>query len=109
MNVVSEVLSHMNFVSFLRRAFKGLANSTKFGINLRTKFIFPKKDCREAILWGVAIALMAWAHLGSNLIPYFDTICPNNFPSSIPKVDFFGFNDIPNFRHCSKTFFKCFT
>ena len=44
MNDVSQVLSQTNFTSFLRRAFRGLANYAKFGINLRTKFIFPKKD-----------------------------------------------------------------
>jgi hypothetical protein len=50
---------------------------------------------------------IASTHLGSTLIPSFDTICPKILPYSIVKCDFFGLRDKPNFLHFSKVCLRC--
>ena len=46
-NEMSQFLSHTNFTFFFSKAFKGVANSARFGMNRRTKLIFPKNDWRD--------------------------------------------------------------
>jgi hypothetical protein len=48
---------------------------------------------------GVPIFRIPSTLLGSILIPSLEIMCPNNFPYSIPKCDFFGFSDMSNFLH----------
>jgi hypothetical protein len=80
---------------------------TRFVMNILKKFTFPRKDFTSFLLREVSIFKIPSTLLGSILIPYFEMMCPNKFSSYIPKCDFFGFNDMPNFLHLWKTFFRC--
>jgi hypothetical protein len=73
--------------------------SAILGMNLLRNFTFPRKDCTYFLLLGVPIFRIPSNLLGSIFIPSFEIILPRNFPSSMPKLDFFGFNEMPNFLH----------
>jgi hypothetical protein len=81
--------------------------SAKLGMNLLRKFTFPRKDCTSFLVLGVSIFIISSTLRGYIFIPYFDMMFPNNFPSCIPKFDFFESNEMPNFLHFWKTFFRC--
>jgi hypothetical protein len=98
---------HMNTVSFFSNALIGFILSTKFGTNLRMKFIFPKKDCRDFLLAGGRTSLIDWSLSGSVEIPPSEAMCLKSFPLSIPKTDFLGFKEIPYFLHLSKKILRC--
>jgi len=93
------VSDHLNKTFFLIRSWSGLTICAKFGTNLLTKFIFPRKDCMVFFeLWSPIFA-MASDLSGSIIIPFLETIKPKSFPSVIGKIDFFGFKEIPYFLH----------
>jgi len=95
--------------SFLSNLFKGLTISAKWGINLLTKFIFPKKDFNPLTFTSGGILRMACILSGSILIPCFETMWPNNFPRVTPQKKIFGLRDSPYFRHLSNIFLKWVT
>jgi hypothetical protein len=81
--------------------------SSKFRMNLLKKFTFPRKDFTFFLLRRVPIFRIPSTFLGSILIHSLEIMCPNNFPSSTLKCDFFGFSDLPNFLHFWKNFMRC--
>ena len=93
------VSDHLNKTFFLIRSWSGLTICAKFGTNLLTKFIFPRKDCMAFFQPGSPIFAMASDIFGSIIIPYLETINTRSFPSVTAKNDFFGFKEIPYFLH----------
>ena len=74
------ILPQLKTTSFLIMFCKGRMISKKLGINLLTKFIFPRNDCISFLLEGKVIFYMAWVCSGSIMIPCFDTTQPNKIP-----------------------------
>jgi hypothetical protein len=68
-------------------------------MNLLMKVIWPKKDCKALLSLGRGIFLMASILEGYIEISYLEMIYPNNFPLSIPKIDFLGLREIPYSLH----------
>ena len=96
--------THLKTTSFLIIFCKGRMISEKLGINLLTKFIFPRKDCIAFLLEGKVILDMSWVHLGSIVIPCFDTTHPNKRPCVTTNIVFLGFKETPYFLQRSNTF-----
>jgi hypothetical protein len=65
---------HLISLPFFSISMINLTISTKLGINLLKKFIFPKNDWISFLFLGMFIVSIASIHLGSTLIPYFETI-----------------------------------
>jgi hypothetical protein len=87
-------------------SWSGFTVSVKLGTNLLTKFIFPRKDCMDLLLWGGGILEMASVLSGSIIIPYLDTMNPSSLPSSTTNTYFLGLSDIPYLLHLLKTFLR---
>jgi hypothetical protein len=73
---------------------RGLTVSEKSNTNILTKFIFPKNDCIDLLLFGNGICMLNFMHYGSMEIPSLETMCPNIFPSEIMKMILLGLRDI---------------
>ena len=84
-------------------------SSAKFGINLLTKFILPRKDWMSFFDLGIDKVCITFTLSRSIQTPVAETICPNNLPSSNANCDFLGFTEIPNLLNFKNTFFKCCT
>ena len=98
---------HLIPLSFLTMLVMFFTTSTKFVINLLKKFTLPRNDCISFLFMGKSIFCMAATLVGSNLIPYLEITWLRSFPSSMVKLDFFGFNEMPNFLHFRKTCLRC--
>ena len=94
---------HLNKTSFLIISCNGLTIYPKFGTNLLTKFILPRKDCMAFFELRSPIFTMASILSGSSIIPSLEIIKPKSLPSVIAKFDFFRFREIPYFLHLSQT------
>lgn len=64
---------HLDSSFFLIMCCKGFTVSEKFGTNLCTKLIFPRKDCIDFLLYGKEIFDMASLLSRSIIIPNLDT------------------------------------
>ena len=90
---------HLNWTLCLTICCKGLTIWTKSGTNLHTKFIVPMKDCIPFLLWGKGICAIALILFGSMEIPFLEIMWPKIFHSNTAKTHFFGFREMPYFRH----------
>lgn len=72
----------------------GLAISVNLETNLLTKFIFPKNECMDFLLWGYESCSMVLTLLGSMIIYSLEMICLINFPSITTKLLFLGFKEV---------------
>ena len=99
-------LDHLNGTSFLTKCCKGLTTWEKFGTNLQTKLILPKKDCIAFLELGRLILEIASVHSGSMIMPSLEMMKPKKLPSVTAKIDFFGLREIPYFLHILNTYFK---
>lgn len=81
----------------------------KSWMNLFTKFIWPRKDCKDFLLDGRAKSLMALTLSRSIAHPSFEMIWLKNLPSSIMKINFFRFREISYLLHLMKAYFRCLT
>ena len=77
-------------------------------MNLLKKLISPWKAWTSFLFIGSDNVWMDDTLFGSKTTPSLEIIWPSNLPSVIANRDLFGFKDIPNFLHLSKTFIKCF-
>ena len=83
-----------SFPSMLVIYFTILSNSA---MNILRKFNFPRNDWTSTLFHGSSILLISSTLFGSILMPSYEIIFPNNFPSFIEKNDFLGFREIQNF------------
>ena len=83
-----------------------LVVSAKSSTNCLRKFTCPKNDLTPILFDGRLNLLMASTHLGSILIPSWETIWPRSFPSITQKMDFLGLSEIPCSQNLCNTFFK---
>jgi len=89
--------------SFFIKFCNGLTISEKLGMNLLTKFIWPRKDCIDFLEEGGGSLEMTWVLSGSMIIPSLNTMNPRSFPCSTTKTDLLGFRDMSYLQHHSRT------
>ena len=94
-NAVYLSLSQSNFMSLRRSELIGLTICTKSGTKRWTKLILPMKEWVAFFEVGGGKFWIVVTLAGSILMPSSDTMCPNNFPSIVPKMDLVGFSEIP--------------
>ena len=84
---------HSNCTYFLTKCCKGLTTWEKFGTNLWTKLILPKKEC--IVFWepGRQIFEIDSVFSGSMIMPSLETMKPNNLPFVTVKIDFLGLRE----------------
>jgi len=78
-------------------------------MNLLTKLIYPRKDCKAFSFEG-RDNLFISSNLSRSIDqPSFEITCPRTFPSPISKIDFFVFKEIPYLLHLIKAYSRCHT
>lgn len=86
---------HWNAAPFLRSLWRGLANSAKFGTNLRYQLHSLKKACSSCKLVGGFQSCTSLTRAVFGWTPSPLTKCPRNNTSSWSKWHFNGFNFNP--------------
>ncbi|GKD69187.1 hypothetical protein Tco_1323277 [Tanacetum coccineum] len=83
---------------FLRHPFSILKNGRDFSAlldrNLLRAACLPFRLCTSLMVLGRLRLVNAWTFAGLALMTCFDTVCPRNCPSFIPKKHFLGFSFI---------------
>jgi len=97
----------MKGISFFNIRVISLIMLKKSWINLLTKLIWPRKDCRDFLLDGRDRLFMALTLSELMAHPSFDMTWPSSLPLSTAKIDFFGFKDIPYLLHLRKACSRC--
>lgn len=100
--------SHLKLCFSLNSFAIGLVISAKLGTNFLRRFIWPKKDLMPLQFTGRHNFYIAFTLSRLILIPFFETMCPNNFPSVTQKIEFLGFNEILCSLHLCSTSLKSF-
>lgn len=108
-------LVHLKTIFFLGIEVRGFTKVSRFGMNLLTKLIVPKKLYNPFLWLGSGMAKIDFTLAGSMTKPSFETMYPRSFPWSVAKKHLFGFREIPYSQHfwntCSmwlKWSFACF-
>jgi hypothetical protein len=97
-SLISLIIKFETNILFNKRLM-GFMILAKFGTNLLMKLICPKKDCKDFLSLGKGIFLMDSILEGSIEMPSLEMICPNSFPVSTLKIDFFGLREMPYSLH----------
>lgn len=97
---------HLHTSSSLINAWKCLIISTNLEMNLKTKFILPKKDCMAFLFFRNAFVVMDSILSWSMIIPSLEIRYPKSFPSVTAKMFFFGFNEILYLSYTFQWFFS---
>ena len=71
---------HLKIEFFLIMDCKGSTIWEKLGMNLLTKFIYPKNDCIDFLLCGKGISKISFILSGSIYMPFLDAINPKGLP-----------------------------
>ena len=95
---------HLNPISLFNMFVMFFRSSTRFGMNLLKKFIFPIKYCSSLMFLGWLIFNIPSTLFGPILIPSSDMMWHKIFPSWRPNKFFLGFKDKPYFCTSQRLF-----
>jgi hypothetical protein len=94
---------HLKIDSLFNKFRDGLGDFCKVRYEPSNEIDFTKERLDNFLTPNKGIFWMDSTHDGSIFTPSFELMWPKSFPSSTPKTNFLGFNEIPYFLHLSKT------